>query len=220
MLIKKAVLLVLMLSMVLVAQGTALASSIFIENPSFEADVPPTGGSTPWGDAPGNQQWNNSVNGWITAGQGTQVPYMGGSAFDSVPQGSNVAWDNGDTIFQGLGATLQPGAYTLSVWVGAPKYISEFPGYTVALYAGGTPVASGNSRNPGPGQWLQDILTCNIASGNTLIGQPLEIRLESNGIQVCFDDVTLNYVPIPGSVLLLGSGLVGMIFWRRKRAVL
>ncbi len=151
---------------------------------------------------------------------GTFIPILGGPAFNApLPDGTHIAWNNGGTISQVLTATLQPGAYTLSAWVGDRKDVG-FPGYTVALYAGGTLLTSDSSLSPGSGQWLQDILHYNVSSGNPLIGDPLEIRLISNGSQAEFDDVTLDYVPIPGSVLLLGSGLVGIISWRRKRAVL
>ena len=37
----------------------------------------------------------------------------------------------------------------------------------------------------------------------------MEIRLVTNASQASFDKVTLDYVPLPPSLLLLGSGLVG-----------
>ena len=36
----------------------------------------------------------------------------------------------------------------------------------------------------------------------------MEIRLVTNASQASFDKVTLDYVPLPPSLLLLGSGLV------------
>ncbi len=58
-------------------------------------------------------------------------------------------------------------------------------------------------------------------AGDPQIGQALEIRLSSVGVQTNFDNVqldamTISDVPEPATLLLLGLGLAGLGFARRR----
>lgn len=224
MLRKKAVILIGLLALVLVTQGMALAAFVPIINPSFEADSPPSGGSTPWVIYQNHYAYNGSISGWSQSAPvviTTMIPTIPGTIFDNLPDGSHFATDNGGTIYQTLSSNLLPGDYTLTVYVGHRKDVG-FLGYTVALYAGGNELVSDSSLTPGRGQWLADTLNYHATAGSPGIGQPIQIRLVSNGIQADFDNVSLEYsspVPITGSMLLLGSGLAGLMIFRRKRIV-
>lgn len=62
-----------------------------------------------------------------------------------------------------------------------------------------------------------------VAAGVAFSGTGLSIGFSGVANQIVFDDVTFgsvtpgNGVPEPASLLLLGSGLVGLIIWRRKQ---
>lgn len=62
-----------------------------------------------------------------------------------------------------------------------------------------------------------------VAAGVSFAGTALSIGFAGVADQIVFDDVTFvsatpgNGVPEPASLLLLGSGLMGLIIWRRKQ---
>lgn len=211
MLRKQAVILITLLAIVSMIQGLALASSINILNPSFELDVLPPGG------------FATSITGWTTINSaGIWRPSPLSTYYDYMPPGSaQVGFANRNGAIssqsQNLGA-LEAGIYTLKVYLGRRRDNSNF-NYTVALYAGGTLLTSDSTNvNPAAGQWALDTLTYQT-NPSSPIGQALEIRLMCNGNQINFDNVSLAFasVPIPGSLFLLGSGLAGLMFWRRRR---
>jgi hypothetical protein len=108
--------------------------------------------------------------------------------------------------------------YTLDVYVGRrTDNISPYSwptGVEVGLYVGGTELASsGAISDPGLGLW-RFVEVSYVAPSN---GGPLRIQLTSNGVQADFDLVSLrdDKVPLPSGVLLLGSGLLGLVGWRR-----
>jgi hypothetical protein len=214
----KRVFLICLLGLALMAQGVAHATPIQVDNPSFENDQ----WNPSWYTAPGIGYYESGISGWNTPpGGGTWIPIIPGVAYDTIPDGSKIAIAQATTISQILTSNLQVGDYTLKVYVGDRKDNSGFPGYAVQLYAGGNSLVSDSSLTPNNG-WLLDTLHYHATSSSPGLGQPLQIRLTAVKSQVNFDDVTLDYssAPIPGSVLLLGSGLLGLVFWRRKRNVL
>lgn len=125
-------------------------------------------------------------------------------------------------LFQTLGATLQPSTqYTLSVAVGnidsgtgLPPFdgfgffnLAGFPGYRVELRAGDVLLAADdNSLQTADGTFATATVEATIGADHLALGQPLTIRLvnlnlpgtpDEPGIEVDFDQVLLQAVPIP-----------------------
>ena len=91
------------------------------------------------------------------------------------------------------------------------------PAYSVALYAGTHLLNYDNTITPGLGEWAEDIVTYHSTISSPGIGQDLVIQLYSGGDQVDFDKVSLNEVPVPPSALLFGTGLIPLVWVRRKK---
>ena len=120
-----------------------------------------------------------------------------------VPEGVNFAWSNGGTISQVLANTLQPGDYSLKVYVGLRADLPPtWPGYAVQLYAGDHLLGQESILTPAGGTFALSTVNYHATGTNLYPGQALEIRLVSNGSQVSFDKVTLDYVPLPPTVNL------------------
>jgi hypothetical protein len=193
------------LALIAVANGTALADPIPIVNSSFEDDYPPSGGDTPWVDN-GDGFFNTSISGWtiIREGRwpsGTWVPIIPGPYFNSVPDGTNIAFVIGGSISQTLSTKLVANkVYTLTVHVGDRP---DFPSaYAVQLYAGDHLLAQGNSATP-ISQWLPETVTYKSTSSSNGLGSPLIIKLVGGKVdwtgddpnRVNFDKVTLDESP-------------------------
>lgn len=129
-----------------------------------------------------------SATGWTVAG-GAGGVFAPLAAIIAPTEGDQVGWSSGATLSQVLAETPVAGTtYTLSVDVG-DRTDAAFPGYTVALYAGGAPLvqqagASGSVTNG----WTTATVTYTATGSET---GPLEIRLSSAGSQTEFDNVRL-----------------------------
>jgi hypothetical protein len=203
------------LVLMLCAAGASQATPLSITNASFETDSPPSGS---WSGSASTGLYNFSITGWTVSASGTWIPNVPNYFNQSLPDGTHIAWSNGGTISQTLTAALVADAvYTLKVSVGRRTDQASFPGYEVALYSGNNKLAWDSSLSPGLGLWLTDTVTYHSTSSSPGLGQQLRIVLTAKGSQVDFDKVSLDFVPLPSTTLLLGSGLVGLLAWRRRR---
>jgi hypothetical protein len=222
-----------------------IAEPLVINNPSFEADEVadntfpiflPTGWS-PYD--PFGLQGGNVLLGVLNPTNSTFFP-------DGAPDGSNVAlvWVNAQFglgefgLQQELSATLEPGVYTLRVWVGnidsgtgSPPFdqfgffdLSGFPGYAVRLLAGDTVIAEDDNTlttTLDNGEFDESIRQVVISADDPLLDVPmppgLTVRLinlnlqvaQDNAIEVDFDDVRLCFQATDASSAVSASGCIG-----------
>lgn len=127
-------------------------------------------------------------------------------------------------IYQSLSEMLQANnIYTLSVDVGwrddSWKHDNE-PTLKYVLYAGTTELASGFSSGlTHGGGFTTFTLSYDALASDPLLGQSLAIGLAiKGGTQINLDNVSVASManPIPMPILLLGTGLVGLVGFRRK----
>jgi hypothetical protein len=191
------------------------AALVEVVNPSFESPSILAGTFQTAAPATG---WSNYA--YIDVFAGRDVGVLNPSTTvlyaDPVPHGANVAvvflLTGGPTesgIQQTLSAPLVANMqYTLNVHVGniapdgGPFNFAGFPGYRVALMAGGQEIAfDNNTLAPGEGRFLESTVQFTTGAAHAFLGQPLGIRLVSldgpSGIEVNFDNVRLDAVAVP-----------------------
>jgi hapalindole H/12-epi-hapalindole U/12-epi-fischerindole U synthase len=203
------------------AGGAGPAIAIAVENPGFEANAVADGQyndkiiPTGWSKYDPNNIIGQNYNSLgVLNPTGTPL-YPAGAA-----EGKNVAliflWRmQTDGLPAGysqqLAATLQPKTqYVLRVKVGniAPEMgvawdLTGFPGYRVELLAGNTVLAQDdNTLVPAEGTFLESEISFSSNAADPSLGQPLGIRLinlnkANSGIEVNFDDVRLDALPMP-----------------------
>lgn len=231
------------------------AAPVTVQNPGFESD-PAASGTFPVLVPDG---WTLHDPGAIHDGNQDAVGVLdpSGTTFfpGGVPEGENAAlvFVSGDVggaemgLRQLLGATLQADtAYTLEVEVGniasgtgLPPFdvfgfydLDGFPGYRIALRAGGEVLASDDdsvSGAPPEGAFASRVVAFTSGATHPQLGQPLEILLvnrnlpgtpDEPGIEVDFDDVRLDASPVPepaGPALFL-AGALGLAGGRARCA--
>ena len=139
-----------------------------------------------------------------------------------------VAWSNGTNLSQVLGEVLTANMlYTLQVLVG-DRSDEPFPasGYSVQLVADGNILAEDNNTlTPIDGGFVESEVQFTALAGNPNLGENLEIHLNHLGGvgQVLWDNVRLDAslatataVPEPGTATLVGIGVLGLAFYRRR----
>jgi hypothetical protein len=140
-----------------------------------------------------------TATGWTVAGGGVFEVGGFGAAGISATEGDQDAYLGTGSMSQVLSDVLTAGTtYTLMVDVG-DRADAGFPGYSVALYAGGALLAQENSLVLSS-EWDTSTVTYAATGAEVGIGQPLEIRLQSLGDQTQFDNVRLTATTGAGTV--------------------
>ena len=183
----------------------AFADSIPVTNFSFETHPP-------FNNSDGTGQWTDGlpIPGWtITGSGGVWMPSnLNLPAYD----GNVLAWSNGGSFFQSVGATTAGAMYTLTVEI---MHRTDAPMLgTAQLTFNGVPVAMATGNDGGSGTWNKFTATY-TASGVGTLG----ILLSANGVQGDWDDVHLSVPEHSNLAMLLGFGifnLAAVFGFRRK----
>jgi hypothetical protein len=217
------------------AAAPAFASLITVNNYNFE--MPSLGGvnticlgvGCSYNTGP-IQDWNNGVG--LSSGEGKYGTGTSPLRFSYYTDPPTIAWSNGDTISQMVGPTVGVGTtYKLSVDIGqrGDPTAGSFGG-SADLLIGGTALNGGpyttmlaGGTAPASGGWSTFTLmyTGTVADA----GASITIELKSVGVvdgvnhQGNFDNVRLDVVPEPTSFLLIGSALLALRAFRRRRPI-
>lgn len=162
--------------------------------------------------------------------------------FNEAPEGNNVGYvyltyppGSGPVgISQTLTSLLTANTkYTLQVEianippVNGFTILDGFPGYAIQLLAGGTLLTQDfNSLSIIEGAFVTSSISYTTSANNPNLGQALEIRLlnilESDGIEINFDNVKLDatQIPEPASILGITLGFLGASLALRKRNII
>ena len=167
------------------APAAALPVDVPIVNADFEADTI----GTPGADQPTIIGWDTTAGGGDGIFRPTASDYPGG-----IPSGQNVAYVNlpGNRVAQTLTTALEGATrYRLSVEVGWNEN-DAFAGYILELRAGIHVLATQDTAvRPLQGQFVTAVLEYTSPVDHPGIGEALEIRLLSPGVQANYDDVRL-----------------------------
>jgi hypothetical protein len=208
------------------AAAPAFASMIIVNNPSFEI-LPGT-----FPTANGGGSCIDNIDGLIP--DWTSTVQRGGQLKPGVATGGYInqdagsltsAWANDGMYYQPVGATVGIGTvYTLRVDIGqktSALLTNQFGGYADLLIGGTRYAALGTA--PTPGGW--STFTATYTGLAVDVGKSITIELQNipdNGVvfQANFDNVRLDdAVPEPASFLLIGSALLALKAFRRRRPI-
>lgn len=213
------------------AAGAAFADPVTVLNPNF-ATLPTPAPAFYFQDQ--GYYTQTAIPDWTSsnpaAGYSGQW-YPNSSAFVGANAATLVAYSNGSTLSQTVGATVVTGdVYTLTVdigWRDDPPYQNDYTG-AANLLVDGVKYAATPNTTPRLGYFTEYTATYTGLLADA--GDPITIDLVSTDVnnvnyQASFSDVALNYTPFvppipptppsvtpePSSFSLLGLGLVAVV---------
>lgn len=151
-----------------------------IVNPSFESTA-------------ASDNVTSTATGWTASGNAAFNPtaglFVGGES--AIPDGSQVGFLNGGSISQTTSEALVAGStYVVQASIG-DRLDANFGGGNLQFWAAGVLLASTPLPTPANGTWVTASLQFTVPADLPQIGQLLEVRFTSNGIQTLFDNVQL-----------------------------
>jgi hypothetical protein len=218
---KKLVVLCAIAVLALLMAGTARADGLPITNTSFETP----GGALAYNCGTGCAYNYTPPSGWNVTMGGSFEP---GPYFDSVPDGSLVAFTNGGSISQTLTSSVASNTlYTLTVDVGerTDQINGEFTIYLDTIQNGVITTlcsVTGQASSIAPGTWQAE--SCSYESGSNVPAGNFFLDFVAYSEQLDVDNVVLTdppaSVPEPGSMPLLGFGMVLVMcvaMWSKRK---
>ena len=205
----------------------AFASPIFVNNFSFETGFVKTN-SCAVGDATCGIDFTSTISGWTVTGAagdptvGLFQPGGPTGRFNTLSDGATSAISGGATISQMVTPTMVAGwTYVLRVDLGQRKDVpmDGTADLLICTNSNGTScngavIATGTTPTAGSFGTFTATYLATAADA----GKYITIELKSTGQQGNFDNVRLDSVPEPASFLLIGSALLGLSAFRRRRA--
>ena len=200
----------------------AFASPIYVNNFSFEQGFVKTQ-ACGVGDATCAFDITATIPGWTVTGAGTASIGLwqpGGPTgrFNTLSDGPTIAYSDAGTISQTVGPiVVADWLYTLRVDVGQRKDLPMDGIADLLLCAGSVcnsaVIATGLTPTPGSfGTFTATYLATAADAGKTIT-----IELKTSGLEGNFDNVRLDAAPEPTTFLLLGSAVVALASFRRRR---